>query len=198
MDLEPKAGASLPSLPQPAKRAVYATAKNTASVRSGGEMGGYLKSPNYYTEEQMRAYAQAAVACVSHQEAVATVARVMPIQEEATVKIAIGPDGAWPFDIGDKLYAHPAKCPAVPEADVAVRVASHIARAIEFIEKAYPGASTLDAAIILRSMRRWRDLLSANPTCAGTVAKRKAALDQLAKTGEEIGGYDGAPTEGTP
>lgn len=44
-------------LPAPHKPAVYATSKNTASVRTGYEMGGYEKEPPLFTEEQMTEYA---------------------------------------------------------------------------------------------------------------------------------------------
>lgn len=41
-------------LPEPAKKAVYANASNTSAVRKGYEMGGYLISPDYYTDDQVR------------------------------------------------------------------------------------------------------------------------------------------------
>ncbi|GAA0696100.1 hypothetical protein ISN75_06630 [Dyella marensis] len=50
----------LPPLPKPHLPAVYATDRNTVSVRKGFEMGGYEKEPAYFTESQMRAYALAA------------------------------------------------------------------------------------------------------------------------------------------
>lgn len=48
-----------PPLPEPARTEVYATARNSSSVRKGFEMGGYIKEPAYYTAEQMHAYADA-------------------------------------------------------------------------------------------------------------------------------------------
>lgn len=39
------------------------------------------------------------------------------------------------------------------------RVSSHLEKAIEFIEKAYPDARQLDRGPIIRNMRRWRDRL---------------------------------------
>lgn len=47
-------------MPEPAVRAVYATAKNTPAVKIGAEMSGYMKSPDLYTAEQMRAMFDAA------------------------------------------------------------------------------------------------------------------------------------------
>jgi thymidylate kinase len=52
--------------PEPAKK-IYANARNTASVRSGAEMSGYLKE-SYYTEDQLKqavrdAYEEAANKC---------------------------------------------------------------------------------------------------------------------------------------
>jgi len=43
----------------PAKPPVYATAKNTKSVRDGYEMGGYEIEPGYYSEEQLDEFAKA-------------------------------------------------------------------------------------------------------------------------------------------
>lgn len=43
----------------PAKPPVYATAKNTKSVRNGYEMSGYEKEPGYYSEEQLDEFAKA-------------------------------------------------------------------------------------------------------------------------------------------
>lgn len=51
----------MPPLPTPRKKPVYATSKNTASVRSGYEMGGYEKEPPLWDENQMHDYALAAV-----------------------------------------------------------------------------------------------------------------------------------------
>ena len=51
-----------PPMPQPAQPAVIANAKNTRSVARGQELGGFEKSPDLYTREQMRAYADATVA----------------------------------------------------------------------------------------------------------------------------------------
>lgn len=45
----------LPELPKPYQRKVFATSKNTASVRNGFEMSGYVKSPDLYTADQMEA-----------------------------------------------------------------------------------------------------------------------------------------------
>lgn len=53
---------TLPPLPEPDIPAVYATAQNTASVRSGHEMGGYVKREVGYTEGKVRAMIAAAVA----------------------------------------------------------------------------------------------------------------------------------------
>lgn len=58
----------LPPLPKPAKR-VIATGKNTAAVRNGVEMGGYVKE-SWYSEDQMRAYAIAALSAKPEGEAV--------------------------------------------------------------------------------------------------------------------------------
>ena len=64
-------------MPKPAVREVYATAQNTPSVKAGFEMGGYVKSPDLYTAEQLRAYGdqcanaaleQAAKACSGVEE----------------------------------------------------------------------------------------------------------------------------------
>lgn len=41
--------------------------------------------------------------------------------------------------------------------ETAADVAVNIRRAVEYIEKQYPGAKTLDAAPILRNMKRWAD-----------------------------------------
>lgn len=41
-------------MPEPAVRAVYADAYNTPAVKHGFEQGGYLKSPDYFTADQMR------------------------------------------------------------------------------------------------------------------------------------------------
>lgn len=43
-------------MPEPAVREVYATSQNTPSVKAGFEMGGYVKSPDYYTADQLRTY----------------------------------------------------------------------------------------------------------------------------------------------
>lgn len=51
----------LPSLPQPFKKAVYATSANTKSVRDGFEMGGYRKEPPLFNDAQMKDYATAAI-----------------------------------------------------------------------------------------------------------------------------------------
>ena len=54
--------AGLGPLPAPHMRESIATAQNTHSVRHGYEQGGYVRWPDMYTAEQMRAYAAAAVA----------------------------------------------------------------------------------------------------------------------------------------
>lgn len=46
-------------MPEPAVRAVYADAYNTPAVKHGFEQGGYLKSPDYFTADQMRELAVA-------------------------------------------------------------------------------------------------------------------------------------------
>lgn len=51
-----------PPLPKPAIEAIYATSENTESVRKGFEMGGYIKQPEGYTEEQMRSYVEQTMA----------------------------------------------------------------------------------------------------------------------------------------
>lgn len=51
----------LPKLPEPAVKETHATAKNTRSVRDGFEMGGYVKTPAFFTDDQMLAYARQAV-----------------------------------------------------------------------------------------------------------------------------------------
>lgn len=43
-------------MPEPYQREIYATSANTEAVRKGFEMGGYVKKPNLYTEDQMRQY----------------------------------------------------------------------------------------------------------------------------------------------
>lgn len=53
--------APLPPLPEPYRRAVFATSKNTDSVRKGFEMGGYEKEPPLFDELQMEDYAKLAV-----------------------------------------------------------------------------------------------------------------------------------------
>ena len=55
-------------MPTPAVRAVYATAKNTPAVKIGAEMSGYMKSPDYYTADQMRAMFDAATERAAKQE----------------------------------------------------------------------------------------------------------------------------------
>lgn len=55
-------GDALPPLPKPYQYAVTATAKNTPAVRAGFEQGGYEKTPNLYTAEQMQDFARAALA----------------------------------------------------------------------------------------------------------------------------------------
>jgi len=52
---------ALPELPPPYQGRVVATSRNTSSVRKGVEMGGYIKSPELFTADQMRAYGQACV-----------------------------------------------------------------------------------------------------------------------------------------
>jgi hypothetical protein len=49
-------------LPEPHMRQTIATAKNTRSVRHGYEQSGYVKWPDMWTAEQMRAYAAEQVA----------------------------------------------------------------------------------------------------------------------------------------
>jgi hypothetical protein len=68
--------------------------------------------------------------------------------------------------VGTKIYANPAP-PASPAGvpGAVVRVAQHMAMAIEYIEKAYPDAAQLDRGPIMRNLRRWRDrLLAAAPS----------------------------------
>ncbi len=50
---------------------------------------------------------------------------------------------------------------AVP--DVTKRVAEHMARSVEYIEKVYPNARQLDAGPIMRNLRRWSRMLAAAP-----------------------------------
>lgn len=49
---------TMPELPAPAVAAVYADGSNTPAVKHGFEMGGYMKSPNYFTAAQMLAYGE--------------------------------------------------------------------------------------------------------------------------------------------
>ena len=70
---------TLPPLPEPAVRETYATASNTTSVRKGYEMGGYVKSPDLYTADQMRSYAAAALAAAVA-EPVATGFKLVPLE----------------------------------------------------------------------------------------------------------------------
>ncbi len=51
----------LPPLPEPFKKAVYATSANTKSVRDGVEMGGYEKEPPLFSDTQMHEYALEAI-----------------------------------------------------------------------------------------------------------------------------------------
>lgn len=59
------------------------------------------------------------------------------------------------------LYTTPPAAAAGREDGTVERVAKHMAMAIEFIEKQYPGARQLDAGPIMRNLRRWRDQLDA-------------------------------------
>lgn len=52
---------ALPELPPPYQGQVVATSRNTSSVRKGVEMGGYIKSPELFTADQMHAYGRACV-----------------------------------------------------------------------------------------------------------------------------------------
>jgi hypothetical protein len=52
----------LPPLPEPYQREVVATYNNTDSVRKGYEMGGYVKTPDLFTADQIQAYAREAIA----------------------------------------------------------------------------------------------------------------------------------------
>lgn len=61
----------------------------------------------------------------------------------------------FPTDI--PLYT--ARRAAVP--DVTKRVAEHMARSVEYIEKVYPNARQLDAGPIMRNLRRWSRMLAA-------------------------------------
>lgn len=60
----------LPKLPEPHFKTEYADAANTPAVRSGHEVGGYVKRQESYTADQMRDYARAAIAALGHGEAV--------------------------------------------------------------------------------------------------------------------------------
>lgn len=46
-------------LPEPYRKAVYATSANSSSVRNGYEMGGYEKEPPLFDKNQMISYAAA-------------------------------------------------------------------------------------------------------------------------------------------
>lgn len=65
--IPPEALEAFPPLPEPYQKEILATSKNTVAVREGYEMGGYVKHPDLYTEEQMEEYARAA--CLAMLEA---------------------------------------------------------------------------------------------------------------------------------
>lgn len=83
----------LPPLPKPDIPAVYATAQNTASVRHGHEMGGYVKREAGYTEVTVRALIAAAVA--AERERLST--QLLTIAEEIHTGAAdvAHPDAEW-------------------------------------------------------------------------------------------------------
>lgn len=60
INIPPEALEAFPPLPEPYQKEILATSKNTVAVREGYEMGGYVKHPDLYTEEQMEEYARAA------------------------------------------------------------------------------------------------------------------------------------------
>lgn len=55
----------MPPLPEPARRATYATSRNTESVRKGFEVGGYEKTPPLFDDEQMHDYGRAVLEAVA-------------------------------------------------------------------------------------------------------------------------------------
>lgn len=133
-----------------------------------------------YTAEQMLAAIPCLVARDMHMEAAMLRQAAQMMREREPVKVTDEP-AAWmrggvcyregngrrdgekiitehkvfPTDI--PLYT--ARRAAVP--DVTKRVAEHMARSVEYIEKVYPNARQLDAGPIMRNLRRWSRMLAA-------------------------------------
>ena len=99
---------ALPELPPPYQGRVVATSRNTSSVRKGVEMGGYIKSPELFTADQMRAYGQACVEALTPAPQVQGDMVLVP-REPTPEMVEVICDrhagkSVWPDD-----YGHPAR-----------------------------------------------------------------------------------------
>lgn len=92
---------ALPELPPPYQGQVVATSRNTSSVRKGVEMGGYIKSPELFTADQMHAYGRA---CVEALPPAPQVPEGMVLVPRVATDEMIG--AAWDSDAADYVGEH--------------------------------------------------------------------------------------------